>query len=101
MFVGHLIRIFPELVKIAVHLFIADIYPGMESWKINVDPVGILCFISEKCRIPDYITVHRIFKGIGKLGPVEGLICMRWKIDSEITAGPGRIVAVAGGEENY
>ncbi len=99
-FVCHFISILPEFVKIAVNLFIADIYPGMESREINIDPVWIFRFVSKKCSVPDYITINRIFKGIWKFGPVEGLILMRWKINSEITAGSGRIVAVAGDEEN-
>jgi hypothetical protein len=68
--------------------------------EININPIGVFGLVPEICGIPYHLPIYRIFERIGKFRTVEHLICMWWEINSEITAGPGRIVAVAGGKDN-
>ena len=62
MFISHFVSIFPKFIIITFHLFIAYINSCVEARKINIDPVWILGLVSEKCCIPQDVSIYRVFK---------------------------------------
>jgi hypothetical protein len=58
----------------------------MKPGEIHIDPVWVLRPVAKKCRIPDYMSIYRVLKGIRKSRRVKSLVGMGRKIYSEITA---------------
>ena len=77
MFISHFVGIVAQLVEIIQpDLFITNINPGPELWKINIDPVRVFGFLLKKTGIPDNTGIFGIFEGIGEVRQVEGLVFM-------------------------
>ena len=96
----HFEGIFPQLVEaVGSYLLVADIDPCVESGKVYIDPIGVFRPGLEEAGIPDDIGVYGVFKGIGKIFLVEGLVLMGWKIDFEVPSFFGRIDLITGKEQ--
>jgi hypothetical protein len=99
---GHLEGILPKFIKavlIGADLLIADIDPGVEPGKIDIDPIGVLRGLVKKAGVPDHIGIDRILKGIGITRPVKSLILMRGKNDLKIPPPLGCIDTIAGKQQ--
>jgi hypothetical protein len=112
---SHLEGVFPEVVKCGAwlsgvrrrftlagrraDLFVADIDPGAEPWKVDIDPIRVFRLRFEKARIPHYVGIYGILKGIRVAGLVESLILVGREIYSEIALSFGGIDVIAGEDQ--
>jgi hypothetical protein len=94
---GHFIGILPQLVKgILSYVLVADIDPGVEPGKVNIDPPGVFRRRFEKTGIPDYPGINGVFEAIGIPFLIKGLVLVRRKIYFKIASPFGGINTITG-----
>jgi hypothetical protein len=109
---SHFKGIIPEFVKTVARLlrvctlacrwpdlFVADIDPGAEAGKIDIDPIWVFGFCLEKARIAYHLGIYGIFEGIRIARLVKSLVLMGREIYFEIPFSFGGIDTIAGEDQ--